>query len=331
MNGRACIVRLALGMLILSLQQSASAAKNEETCVKGKEVLDGDTILVEDKDGMKFLVRLAQVDAPELLQPFGRASCARLTALAQGKELVLLDRHQVEPGVESAVVWRGDVEINSMMLQEGLVHIAGDRMDASRIYCDLEEYAKKRQKGVWSVKNLEYPESWRKTMGKERVIRRVRSEDSVYPNLKQVFDELIRKSGWRSGNWGLHVRLDASSAVNSPIVSWDEDFEVEYRFDYQSPNETAGVNRKAGVVVSVKPAILVPKKLSGMASERLAKVISSWVAQGGMYLNRQNKRARMESLLTIGRKKFSASAVKGWFGDGDQGKVYLLLQDAKAL
>ena len=52
-------------------------------------VIDGDTVRVQDKNGVKYMVSLTGVDAPEIMQAHGKTAKDQLCKLICGKDVVL--------------------------------------------------------------------------------------------------------------------------------------------------------------------------------------------------------------------------------------------------
>ena len=73
---------LAVAFVLLCATPAASAALLEGRVVR---IADGDTLTVLDGDRVQHRVRLAGIDAPEKVQPFGERSKQNLVRLVAGK------------------------------------------------------------------------------------------------------------------------------------------------------------------------------------------------------------------------------------------------------
>jgi endonuclease YncB( thermonuclease family) len=80
-------MRLAtIGLVATLLSFSAGAATVEGRVVR---VTDGDTIVVLDQAKRQHKIRLAGIDAPESMQPYGQASRKHLARLVADKEVMV--------------------------------------------------------------------------------------------------------------------------------------------------------------------------------------------------------------------------------------------------
>ena len=104
MRRRATLVGLSLALLLgvgqVSARENTSSTQVAPASFRGVAtvtgVADGDT-LYADIEGHSIRIRLAQIDAPEKAQPFGRRSEQSLRELVWKRQVLLwwksLDRH----------------------------------------------------------------------------------------------------------------------------------------------------------------------------------------------------------------------------------------------
>ena len=82
--------------LLFSIVMFGQALADTQGMVK--KVIDGDTIILEEENGQTFKIRLLGIDAPELDQPYGFESSARLASYIEGKTVYVVsskkDRYQ---------------------------------------------------------------------------------------------------------------------------------------------------------------------------------------------------------------------------------------------
>ena len=123
-------------------------------------VVDGDTVSFQAQNGKKLRVRLADIDAPELDQPWGPAAKTALEIWAEGKsgliEIVDTDRY----GRKVAYLYVDDVNMNKRLISEGLAWVYMDYL-RDRSFISVQRDAKSRQEGLWSSVDPIQPSTWR--------------------------------------------------------------------------------------------------------------------------------------------------------------------------
>jgi micrococcal nuclease len=130
-------------------------------------VVDGDTLSVYEK-GKKVTVRLACADAAENSQPGGHAATTRLKQLLPaGTEVQLQAVDSDRYGRTVAVVYKGDLNINLTLVQEGQVVVYRKYLkncpDGQR-YLAAENLARQSKLNFWANPNVIMPWNWRKEM-----------------------------------------------------------------------------------------------------------------------------------------------------------------------
>lgn len=118
-------------------------------------VVDGDTIHL--KDGRK--VRLLDIDAPEIKQPWGLQSKKFLADLIEGKEIELIGSRKDRYGRTLATVKLGDLDVNKRLVEMGHAwHYR--RYSKSKEFADLELKARAKGLGLWAPPKA--PWEWRR-------------------------------------------------------------------------------------------------------------------------------------------------------------------------
>jgi len=126
-------------------------------------VVDGDSLVV--RSGKQDVdVRLAEVDAPELDQPFGADARTALEELVGGKDVRL---ELVSGGAYRRIIARvyvGDLDVGAELVRRGLawIHRAYDPV---RDLMALEDSARNQRLGLWAAPNPVAPWLWRKGVG----------------------------------------------------------------------------------------------------------------------------------------------------------------------
>lgn len=124
-------------------------------------VKDGDS-LVAKVQGVAMEFRLADVDAPETDQPYGRQAKQELAALAAGQQLVLMPIDTDRYGRTVAHVWNGDVYLNAEMVKRGAAWFYSEFASGPTLY-DVEQEARDAKRGLWALplKGRVEPHVWR--------------------------------------------------------------------------------------------------------------------------------------------------------------------------
>ena len=126
------------------------------------KVIDGDSIVVRHGQA-KVEIRLMDIDAPEMSQPFGRRAAEDLRALILGRRVRVAARGKDRSGRTLARVYSiHGLELNIYLIESG-------RAWWYRKYapecgsCEHEEKkARKQKRGLWARPNPVPPWEWRK-------------------------------------------------------------------------------------------------------------------------------------------------------------------------
>jgi endonuclease YncB( thermonuclease family) len=129
---------------------------------------DGDTLSVR-AGGETFRVRLAQIDAPERGQPWGRRAREALARLAAGRSarLVVVDRDDY--GRSVADLYVGEDFVNEALVRSGDAW-AYPRYLRSPQILEAEDEARREGRGLWRLPAAERepPWEWRRAQRRER-------------------------------------------------------------------------------------------------------------------------------------------------------------------
>nr|DAY32750.1 MAG TPA: nuclease-like protein [Caudoviricetes sp.] len=127
--------------------------------IKIIKIYDGDTITALTSQKEKIKIRLYGIDAPELKQPFGKASKRHLIDLISKKSLIINEKGKDKYGRTLAVLYNGGQDINAQMVIDGYAW-AYDKF--SKDYVAFQQSAKMLQKGLWIDKDVIRPSDFRK-------------------------------------------------------------------------------------------------------------------------------------------------------------------------
>lgn len=130
-------------------------------------VPDGDTLTVADTAGRQHKIRLAGIDAPERLQPFGERARTSLGALALNREIQADCRKRDRYGTPLCTVLVGGRDIGLEQVAAGMAwwdreQAATQPPQARSDYEGAEFWAKARRLGLWADKNPVPPWDWRR-------------------------------------------------------------------------------------------------------------------------------------------------------------------------
>lgn len=144
----------------LACTPAPCAAEDEAARVTGRVVAvrDGDSLVL--LAGRRSIdVRLAEIDAPERAQPWGRRSKQALSDLAFGKtveaEVVDHDRY----GRTVARVTADGVDLSAEMVRRGCAWVYRQYASRSEL-SDLERIARAERVGLWSLPEAERIAPW---------------------------------------------------------------------------------------------------------------------------------------------------------------------------
>lgn len=131
-------------------------------------VHDGDTITILAPGNRPAKIRLAEIDAPELAQPYGAASKAVLSGMVFGRsataDVVTKDRY----GRSVARIHVGAVDVNAEMVRRGAAwrYVAYSKDDRFATY---EAEARAAGRGLWALQADQRvpPWEWRRGGGRQ--------------------------------------------------------------------------------------------------------------------------------------------------------------------
>ncbi|HWR91244.1 MAG TPA: thermonuclease family protein [Desulfobacterales bacterium] len=169
---RQAAIRLAVAVLVLAVAQVAAA----ETLIgRVVSIADGDTITVLVAEREQVKVRLAGIDAPEKVQPFGQRSKENLSRLVFGKPVRVEWRKRDRYGRVVGKVWvqPASCPTCAMTLDAGHAQItvglawwyrkyASEQSPEDQGAYEYSEHeAKAKRVGLWSEPDPIPPWEWR--------------------------------------------------------------------------------------------------------------------------------------------------------------------------
>lgn len=125
-------------------------------------VHDGDSITVLTSENNQIKIRLAEIDAPELSQPFGKKAKQLLSLMVFGKDVSITPLTIDKYGRTVARVYQAQNDINLAMVQTGAAW-AYRKYVTDQAFLEAEAEAKKAGIGLWALQpdQITPPWEWR--------------------------------------------------------------------------------------------------------------------------------------------------------------------------
>jgi micrococcal nuclease len=112
-------------------------------------ISDGDTLTVLDESKRQVTIRLAEIDAPEKRQPFGKRSKQSLSELCFGKQAEIKPRVKDRYGRTVARVNCAGIDANAEQVNRGMAWVYRKYAKDNYLYV-LQHEAKAARRGLWS-------------------------------------------------------------------------------------------------------------------------------------------------------------------------------------
>ena len=130
------------------------------TPLENIRVVDGDTIRAEAK-GKEIKIRLVEIDAPEMSQPFGVKSKIFLNRLLYKKNVTLIAQGEDRYGRTLGEIYANGESANTLMIKFGFAWVYDRYAKDSSLY-EYQDQARARSLGLWQAKDPIAPWVWRK-------------------------------------------------------------------------------------------------------------------------------------------------------------------------
>ena len=153
-----------LGPLLFALAgvSPATAVELRGTVIS---IQDGDTMTVQ-VDRQLVKVRLMDIDAPELKQPFGQQSRQALSVLCAGKAVMIDTTSKDRYGRTLARVTCGTTYANAELVRQGMAWVF-DKYVKDRSLYELQDKARSVKQGLWADPKSIAPWEWRASKSKK--------------------------------------------------------------------------------------------------------------------------------------------------------------------
>ncbi len=162
--------RLLFLMLALGLAPSALQAKADAQ-IRGYviSIADGDTLTLLTAEKARVKVRLAEIDTPEKMQPYGQRAKQELASLAfnHNVQVSVIDTDRYGRVVGRVSV--DAIDINAEMVVRGAAWVYRDYLRRTDLL-PLEADARRQRKGLWALPEHERmpPWQWRRKQRDDR-------------------------------------------------------------------------------------------------------------------------------------------------------------------
>ena len=133
---------------------------NAYTLLENIRVVDGDTIRAEAK-GKEIKIRLVEIDAPEMNQPFGAQSKNFLNRLLYKKDITLISQGEDRYGRTLGEIYANGKSANILMIKSGFAWVYDRYVKDSSLY-KYQDQAKAENLGLWQAEDPIAPWVWRK-------------------------------------------------------------------------------------------------------------------------------------------------------------------------
>ena len=124
------------------------------------QVVDGDTIRAEAR-GKELKIRLVEIDAPEINQPFGTQSKNFLNRFLYEKKVTLISQGEDRYGRTLGKIYANGESANTSMIKSGFAWVYDRYVQDLSLY-RYQDQAKAENLGLWQAENPIAPWVWRK-------------------------------------------------------------------------------------------------------------------------------------------------------------------------
>lgn len=156
---RKLIAVIAAIVAALLTQLDLTSTSGNAGTLKVVSVSDGDTLKVL-KDGKELRVRLAEIDAPERAQAWGRKSRDALSGKVMHKQVEVDTQYEDQYGRSVARIYFEGRDINREMVAEGHAWAYRKHLKDQRLMQD-ERDAKDARRGLWALPETERVPPWK--------------------------------------------------------------------------------------------------------------------------------------------------------------------------
>ena len=133
---------------------------NAYTPLENIRVIDGDTVK-GIAEGKQITIRLVEIDAPEMDQPFGLASKNFLMKLTSNEKITYTSEGEDRYGRTLGKLFKNEENLNALMVKSGFAWVY-ERYAKNHNLFVYQEVAKSKNLGLWQSKKPIAPWVWRR-------------------------------------------------------------------------------------------------------------------------------------------------------------------------
>lgn len=133
---------------------------NAYTPLENIRVIDGDTVKGK-VEGKQITIRLVEIDAPEMDQPFGLASKNFLMKLTSNEKITYTSEGEDRYGRTLGKLFKNEENLNALMVKSGFAWVY-ERYAKNHNLFVYQEVAKSKNLGLWQSKKPIAPWVWRR-------------------------------------------------------------------------------------------------------------------------------------------------------------------------
>jgi micrococcal nuclease len=164
MRSKPCLLGLVLVLAAgAALASSKTAPRNVQGTVT--EVLEGDVIVLTPADQPALQVRLRDIDAPELCQPYGEDARKALAELARGKVATLRVTGPQNAGRTTGFLMIDELNVNRYLVENGFAWSVRTRWDQGPLV-KQEKMARALTRGLHGTLGAMPPWEFKRKHGK---------------------------------------------------------------------------------------------------------------------------------------------------------------------
>ena len=145
---------------LLAVVHSAYGQRQYGFTAREITVTDGDTVTATDDKGIRVIIRLSQIDAPELNQAHGPEAKQYLNGLLNGGSIAVRVEGQDKYGRAIGTLYRDHEDINLRMVEAGEAWVVPQYVREAS-YVRAQTQAVKSKRGLWARDNPKPPWEWR--------------------------------------------------------------------------------------------------------------------------------------------------------------------------
>lgn len=152
------VIAVSSAMMIPTADARPWTRQNYLTC-QVTLVLSGNYFMCQTRKGNEYLIKMADIEAPELDQYYGKESRNCLKSIISGKKISIKVRDVTSKHVVGELFFQRQ-NINREMIRQG--YAWADRNNPSSIYLRIERDAHSYGFGLWEDVDAVYPADYRK-------------------------------------------------------------------------------------------------------------------------------------------------------------------------